>query len=69
MAKPGPATQAKRQRERDKQERREIKIAERAQRRLQKESGSDRDLPEGQDPDLVGIFPGPHNMYQGEAEV
>ena len=66
MAKPGPATQAKRQRERDKQERREIKLAERAQRKQQKELNPTERGPDDQDPDLVGIFPGPHNMYQGE---
>lgn len=61
MGKPSRATQAKRNRERAKQEKREEKLAERAMRREQKRL-EDANRPEGAedvDPDLAGIVPGP----------
>lgn len=58
MAKPGPTTQAKRNRERSKQERQQEKMIKRSQRKeLRKERGTL--LSDGIDPDLIGIFPGP----------
>jgi hypothetical protein len=63
MAKPGRASQEKRNRERaqkerhqDKQERKAIRKAERAER--------DSTTPEGVDPDLVGIYPGPQPVVE-----
>jgi hypothetical protein len=58
MGKSQHATQAKRNRERLKQERQQEKEQKRAQRDLLKK---ERDLmiTEGEDPDLVGIIPGP----------
>lgn len=64
MGKPGPATQAKRQRERAKQEKRQEKEAERAFRKEQKAVNAERAEQFGGDPDLIGIFPGPHNVPQ-----
>lgn len=60
MARPGQATQAKRNRERSQVERREEKQEKRAQR---KENRKDRArmLAEGIDPDLDGIKPGPQS--------
>ncbi|RPI27703.1 MAG: hypothetical protein EHM61_07590 [Acidobacteria bacterium] len=60
MARPGPTTQAKRQRERAKKEKRQAKEEERALRKEQKaRNASDRPLAPGEDPDLAGIIPGP----------
>jgi hypothetical protein len=59
MARPGPATQAKRQRERAKKEKRKAKEEERALRKEEKARNSSDDLPPGYDPDLEGIVPGP----------
>jgi hypothetical protein len=58
MAKPGRPTQEKRKRELGKKERQQEKQAERA---IRKEQQKDRrtNLPAGQDPDLIGICPGP----------
>ena len=58
MGRPGPATQAKRNRERSRQERQQEKDEKRSQRKeLRKER--DRLVADGVDPDLDGIFPGP----------
>ncbi len=60
MARPGPATQAKRRRERAKKEKRDAKRERRALRKEQKEaqkSAGPRDP--DVDPDLIGIVPGP----------
>jgi hypothetical protein len=58
MGRPGPATQAKRNRERAKTERKQEKAEKRLQRKeLRKDRG--QLLPEGVDPDLAGIVPGP----------
>lgn len=58
MAKPGPTTQAKRNRERSRQERQQEKEEKRLQRKeLKKER--DRLASDGVDPDLAGIVPGP----------
>lgn len=61
MGKPGPATQAKRNRERSKQERKQEK---REKRTLRNELKKERDqlLIDGVDPDLVGIRPGPQPL-------
>lgn len=60
MAKPGPTTQAKRNRERSRQERQAAKAEKRSQRKeLRKERS--QNVPEGVDPDLLGIYPGPQN--------
>ena len=56
MAKPGRATQEKRARERNKQEKRQEKLDRRAVRKTEK---GDRQFEDGVDPDLVGIVPGP----------
>jgi hypothetical protein len=58
MGRSGPATQAKRNRERSKQER----IQEKEEKRLlRKEQRKERDrvTADGHDPDLAGIIPGP----------
>ncbi len=68
MARPGPATQAKRRRERAKQEKRQAKAERRALRKEQKEQQAQnaaRPVDPGEDPDLIGIVPGPHNRPPG----
>lgn len=57
MAKPGRASQEKRQRERDRKDRKDQKRADRAIRREEKKNREPGNT-DG-DPDLVGIFPGP----------
>ena len=59
MARPGPATQAKRRRERAKKDKRMAKAERRALRKEQKlqKLASPRDP--GEDPDLIGIVAGP----------
>ncbi len=59
MAKPGPTTQAKRNRERAQQERRQEKEAKKSHRKdLNKKERADK-IAGGIDPDLEGIQPGP----------
>ena len=58
MASNQRATQEKRRRERAKQENRAVKTQERLIRKEQKKL-RDESLKPGEDPDLVGIFPGP----------
>jgi len=58
MGRPGPASQAKRQRERSKQERQQEKQEKRLQRKEMKKE-RDRQVADGEDPDLAGITPGP----------
>ena len=58
MAKPN-LTQAKRNREIKRKERAEEKQVQRAQRKQVREERGEH--PEGYDPDLEGIVPGPHN--------
>ncbi len=58
LAKPGPQTQAKRNRERKKREKRQKKAEQRAQRSEEKGQNPQRD-PSGEDPDIAGIVPGP----------
>jgi hypothetical protein len=59
MARPGPARQAKRQRELAKKEKRKAKEERRALRKAQKaEQSPDSDDPEVA-PDIAGIVPGP----------
>ncbi len=60
MARPGRASQAKRGREKAKQEKRKEKLERRAMKK-----GEEKDtslIPEGVDPDLVGIVPGPQPL-------
>ncbi|MFK7928528.1 MAG: hypothetical protein AB8H79_10080 [Myxococcota bacterium] len=57
MARP-KMTQQKRARETQRRERAELKAARRAQRKAEAENAND-DVPEGDDPDLVGIVAGP----------
>ena len=59
MSRPGPATQAKRNRERSKQEWQQEKEAKRSLRKEEQKKERDRLLEEGIDPDLAGIVPGP----------
>jgi hypothetical protein len=59
MARPGPTTQAKRQRERAQKEKRKAKEEERALRKEQKARNSGRPFAPGEDPDLEGMVPGP----------
>ncbi len=60
MGRPSRATQEKRNRERAKQERKEEKRAARAARKELKKSGRPGSDDEGtEDPDLIGIVPGP----------
>jgi len=64
MARPGPTTFAKRQREIRKRERRKEKLARRAERKLAKERAAlnaPDNLP-GEDPDIAGIVPGPQPL-------
>jgi siroheme synthase (precorrin-2 oxidase/ferrochelatase) len=58
MSKPGPVTQAKRNRERSKQERKQEKLEKRSLRKeLKKER--DQQVSDGVDPDIAMIRPGP----------
>lgn len=61
MASNQRATQEKRRRERAKQEGRAEKAQDRVARKEQKKI-REEGLKPGEDPDLIGIFPGPHNM-------
>ncbi len=58
MGRPGPATFAKRKREMEKKEKNQAKRELRAARRAEK-ALHPRQAVDGQDPDLVGIRPGP----------
>ena len=64
MARPGPTTFAKRQREIRKRQRRQEKLERRAQRKLEKEQAAEEALPNlsGEDPDIAGIVPGPQPL-------
>ncbi len=59
MARPGPATQAKRRRERAKKEKQKAKAERRALRKEQKAQKSALPHDLGEDPDLIGIVAGP----------
>ncbi len=59
MARPGPATHAKRQRERAKQEKRKAKQERRALRKEEKAQRAAELSNTDEDPDLEGIVPGP----------
>lgn len=59
MARPGPATIAKRRRERAKKEKRQAKLERRQRRKEEKAQKAKPPLEPGQDPDLIGIVPGP----------
>ena len=58
MARSGPASFNKRQREKDKKEKRDAKRELRALRRAEK-AQRPRRTADGPDPDLIGIRPGP----------
>jgi len=58
MGKPGPVTQAKRNRERSKQERQQEKEQRRLARKEQKKERA-RIAGDEYDPDIAGIVPGP----------
>lgn len=58
MARPNRATQDKRNRERAKQERQAEKREERDRRKEERESRATQ-IAAGEDPDIVGIVPGP----------
>lgn len=64
MARPGPTTFAKRQREIRKRRRRQEKLERRAQRKLDKEQAAEQAPPDlsGEDPDIAGIVPGPQPL-------
>jgi hypothetical protein len=59
MAKPSRATQAKRERERSKQEKQAEKRELRAMRKEADSQRTEEALLSGEDPDLIGIYPGP----------
>lgn len=59
MARPGPATQAKRQRERAKLEKRKAKEERRQLRKEEKDLNPNPTPSTGVDPDLEGIVAGP----------
>ena len=61
MARPGPQTQAKRQRELAKREKRKAKEERRVLRKEMKAQQAEQaiDTGEDEDPDLAGIVPGP----------
>ena len=61
MARSGPQSQAKRQRELKKQEQRKLKQERRALRKEQKEQKAldSAAATPGEDPDLAGVIPGP----------
>ena len=59
MGRPGPATQAKRKRERAKQEKRKEKEERRALRKELKAQRAAELRNSDEDPDLIGIVPGP----------
>jgi hypothetical protein len=59
MARPGPASHAKRKREFAKKEKRQAKLERRALRKEQKGQQPAPTVEPGQDPDLIGIVPGP----------
>lgn len=61
MARPGPATFAKRQRELSKKRKRQEKLERRAMRKEQKveDAANASDIGGDMDPDIAGIIPGP----------
>lgn len=63
MARPGRATQEKRNRERSQKERQQIKKEERSIRKEDRKARAEG-LAEGVDPDLIGIFPGPQPVQE-----
>jgi hypothetical protein len=67
MASTTRATQEKKRRERSKQENKAEKGREREVRKELKKI-RDESLKPGEDPDLVGIFPGPHNNIVADEE-
>ncbi len=68
MAKRGPTTFAKRQRELQKQERRQAKLERRAQRKEEKATRPDR-AERDHDPDIAGIVPGPQPSLEEQGFV
>lgn len=58
------ATFAKRARERERQEKRKEKAAQKAKKRAEKAERPE--VPDGVDPDIVGIVPGPQPRQEGD---
>lgn len=65
MGRPNQATKAKRDRERLRLERQQVKREKRSQRNELKKEGR-LDEGEGVDPDLIGIVVGPQNLLDRE---
>ena len=59
MARPGPASFAKRQRELEKKRKRQEKLERRALRKEQNAQAAAEAGDSDEDPDLIGIVPGP----------
>ncbi len=59
MARPGPASYAKRVRELKKKEKQEAKREKRAMLKALKNEAAPPDIAPGEDPDIAGIVPGP----------
>ena len=68
MANTARATQEKRRRERSKMDAKAEKAAIREVRKEQKKT-RDENLKDGEDPDLAGIYHGPHNNLPPEDET
>lgn len=67
MAKPGRATQAKRNRELAKQDKMRDKKERQTQKKEQRAQNLPLELAGDEDPDLIGIFPGPQkSIYDDE---
>ncbi|HEX9637017.1 MAG TPA: hypothetical protein VGB99_05755 [Acidobacteriota bacterium] len=62
MAGRGKTTFAKRQKELARQERRRAKLARRVERKELKQARSGESVPNGIDPDIAGIRPGPQPL-------
>jgi hypothetical protein len=63
MARPNQAARTKRDRERQRQERQQEKGEKRAQRSESKKD-RERQIADGVDPDLIGIYPGPQPISE-----
>jgi hypothetical protein len=62
LARPGPQTHKKRQRELAKQEKRKLKAERRAQRKEQKALEATQEVNPGVDADIAEIVPGPQKI-------
>jgi len=54
----------KRQKERQRMERHQEKVADKAVRKEEKKSRSDKAAESGEDPDIAGIIPGPQPLQE-----